>query len=110
MHRTKTDERSLKGRLAASRANRKNRLLQHDSLNLIQADLVCRPVVELGRASALVGGDPRGIFDRAAVQEVRSNTSCAPGVAAQTLRKSWAPGMAFHQAQYVVLVHARRRE
>ena len=55
--------------------------LNPDLLDILDGDRVRRPVVELGRARALMRGDRLGALECAAIEEIRRDTRGPEGVA-----------------------------
>ena len=52
-----------------------------DLLDILDGHLVGRPVVELGRARALMRGDRLGALERTAIEQIRRDTRGPEGVA-----------------------------
>ena len=55
--------------------------LNSDLLNILDGHLVGRPVVELGRARALMRGDPLSALERAVIEQIRRDAGGPEGVA-----------------------------
>ena len=57
--------------------------LEHDLLNLIERDLVVAPIIELGRARALMRGHLLRMFEQPAIREIDRDAGGPEGVAAE---------------------------
>ena len=59
--------------------------LNNDPLDLIEADVIARSIIELGRPGALVGSNTLSIFNCTSVFQIGGNACSSEGMAADRL-------------------------
>src|SRR6266446_8524522 len=79
--------------------------LKPNPLHLVLSEPLLRPIVELGRARALVRGHFLRVIERTAVGEVGGDPCCAKRVAADRRHDAGRRGAAADHAPGVGLVH-----
>jgi hypothetical protein len=75
-----------------------------NSLNLFERNGISGAVVELGRPRRGLGGNPLGLFERAAIFEVGGDAGGAEGVAADGRGEPGGQGALLDHAQHIILV------